>query len=106
MQQWILRESGSGTREIFERSLASQLERLDIGFELGNTEAVKQAVRHNLGITCLSQLTVADALDRGSLIQLKTPWLDLQRDLYCLLHRDHYPSRLLQAVVDFFAESR
>ena len=104
-QQWILRESGSGTREIFERSLAAKLDHLHIGFELGNTEAVKQAVRHNLGITCLSQLTVADALDRGSLVQLKTPWLDLQRDLYCLLHRDHYSSRLLRAVVDFFEAS-
>lgn len=47
----IAREAGSGTREVVSDHYPS----LDIAFELGNSEAIKQAVARDLGISCLSR---------------------------------------------------
>ena len=49
---WILREHGSGTREIVDYLLLSHLPAFHLGMELGNSEAIKHAVRHGLGISC------------------------------------------------------
>lgn len=45
---WILREHGSGTREIVDYVLLSHLPAFHLGMELGNSEAIKHAVRHGL----------------------------------------------------------
>ena len=55
MAPWILREKGSGTREIVDYLLLSHLPQFQMGMELGNSEAIKHAVRHDLGISCLSR---------------------------------------------------
>jgi DNA-binding transcriptional LysR family regulator len=41
---WILREHGSGTREIVDYVLLSHLPAFHLGMELGNSEAIKHAV--------------------------------------------------------------
>ena len=99
--QWILREQGSGTREIFERALSGKVDRLHIAFEFGHTEAIKHAVKNNLGISCLSRLTVAELLQNRTLIALPTPFLDLTRNFYTLRHRQRYQTRILQNFTTF-----
>lgn len=96
-QVWILREAGSGTREVFDRATDSRFEQVAHKMEIGHTEAIKRAVVSGLGISCLSRLTVADELDSGRLVVLPTPFFDLRRQLSILLHREKYRSELLQA---------
>lgn len=94
--KWILRESGSGTRERFEEVMGSQINPF---LELGHTEAIKQAVQAGLGISCLSRVTVSDALKSGELVELKTPFLKLTRDFYILLHKEKYQTAILNAFI-------
>lgn len=94
--RWILRESGSGTRERFETALGGHIKPF---LELGHTEAIKNAVQHGLGISCLSRVTVADALKSGQLIELKIPGLKLKRNFYYLLHKEKKLTDLLKAFV-------
>ena len=89
---WILRESGSGTRQTFERALAGLLPRLHILLELQHTEAIKRAVEAGLGISCLSRVSLTDALKRGSLVELPVPQRDFRREFYFALHRQKYRS--------------
>lgn len=88
--QWILREAGSGTRQTFDR--AFQDFSPNIRLELQHTEAIKRAVRLNLGLGCLSRLTVEDEFNSGSLVPLATDKRDLQRQFYFLLHRQKFVS--------------
>ncbi|WP_369603023.1 LysR substrate-binding domain-containing protein [Hahella sp. SMD15-11] len=90
--RWIMREPGSGTRQAFEHAMHGLLPELNIVLELQHTEAIKRAVEANLGISCLSRLTLEDAFARGSLIPLSTPGRDLKRELYFILHRQKYRS--------------
>jgi DNA-binding transcriptional LysR family regulator len=98
---WILRERGSGTREVFETAIAGRVEDLNLFLELGHTEAIKQAVEAGLGISCLSRLTIARALQLGVLVQLPTPFLNLERRFSILLHKDKYRTEVLQAFLAF-----
>lgn len=100
-ERWILREPGSGTREVFENAAAGVLDGMNTFLELGQTEAIKRAVEAGLGIGCLSELAVARELKNGELVEIPTPYLDLRRQFYLLLHRQKYQSRVLQAFLDF-----
>lgn len=90
--QWILRERGSGTRQTFERAMSGLLPNLQILLELQHTEAIKRAVESQLGISCLSRISLKDAFSRGSLVELKVPQRNFRRMLYAVLHRHKYRS--------------
>jgi DNA-binding transcriptional LysR family regulator len=94
--RWVLREPGSATRATSERVLA-QLPPGETVLELDQIEAIKQAVVAGLGIACLPQVAVRDAVAAGRLTALKTPFLDLRRKLSLLLHRQKYRGALLEA---------
>jgi DNA-binding transcriptional LysR family regulator len=98
--KWILREQGSGTREIFEHAALPAFGSIHLSLELGHSEAIKQAVASGLGIGCLSQMALKPALEQGKLVALHTPFLNLRRDLYLLVHRDKYRTEGLERFLD------
>lgn len=97
--RWILREDGSGTRAMTERILAS-LPPGQTVLELGQSEAIKQAVIAGLGIACLPAVAVADAIKARRLTALQTPFLDLRRRLAWVLRRSKYHGALVSAFLD------
>jgi DNA-binding transcriptional LysR family regulator len=92
---WIIRERGSGTREVFETAMAAQGIDFTVALELGHTEAVKKAVEAGLGVSCLSRLAVAREIEHGWLRGIATP-LDLSRRLTLLTRPERYRSKLLE----------
>ena len=92
--RWILREKGSGTREQFEAAIKAHISPF---MEFSHTEAIKQAVMTGIGISCVSALTVSEALKRRELTQLSTPFLKLSRHFYVILHKKKYQTAILKA---------
>jgi DNA-binding transcriptional LysR family regulator len=84
---WVLREPGSGTREASDRWLISQLPEMHVELELSTNEAVKRAVAAGIGLGCLSELAVRDAVQRGWLVQLGTTFPVIERTLSIVRHR-------------------
>lgn len=105
-ERWILREQGSATRAIFEQAARDVLGTLDVALELGQSEAIKQAVIAGLGIGCLPEVAVADAVATGKLVALRTPFLDLRRTLALVLHRGRWRGATLQAFLRCAQERR
>ncbi len=95
--RWILRESGSGTRQTFDRAMAGLLSQIDVGLELEHTEAIKRAVEADLGISCLSRVALNEAFARGTLIALKVPQRNFRRHFYFILHRQKYLSSAIES---------
>lgn len=81
---WLLREPGSGTREVVEAALHPRLQRLETVADLGSVESIRQAAAEGLGITCLSRFAVADQVKLGRLVILKAPLAPLKRT-FCLV---------------------
>jgi len=98
--QWVLREAGSGTREVLLQ--AAQQARFGVrnALTMGHNEAIQAAVIAGAGIGCLSRSVVAPALRRGELKALRTPFLDLTRKLHLVLHRRRYVGAGLCAVLN------
>lgn len=103
--EWILRETGSGTREIFEAAVLHHVKRLSVRMELSQHEAIKQAVMAGFGLGCLSHLSVAGELERGELVALESE-LSLARTFSLVWHPERYRSPLWQAFKVFLAEQR
>ena len=98
---WILRERGSGTRETFDHAMRHHASRLKVRLELEHTEAIKRAVESGLGIGCISRLALRDAFRRGSLVEIQTPMLDLQRQFMIVWHKNRYQTPALTSFLDY-----
>lgn len=83
---WLLRESGSGTREALERALLPHVVQLKSSLEFNDHEVIKQSAIEGLGIACLSKLVVDDALSAGKLVKLNTQFGVLSRQFSILTH--------------------
>lgn len=90
--QWITREPGSGTRQIFERGMGELFPQLKIQLELEHTEAIKRAVEADMGISCLSKIALEDAFTSRRLVTLAAPHHNFHRKLYLVLHKTKYRS--------------
>ncbi|MEH0876776.1 DNA-binding transcriptional regulator YeiE [Pectobacterium cacticida] len=101
---WILREPGSGTREVLDHLLLTHLSHFHLIMELGNSEAIKHAVRHGIGISCLSRHVIAEQLSSGSLVELKVPLPKLTRTLYLVHHRQKHLSNVLRRFLSYCCE--
>lgn len=81
---WILREPGSGSREVVERELL----RLGIEpkrtLEVGNNEAIVQSVAAGLGLGMVPRVCAADQLALGKVTALSLASGELSRELYRL----------------------
>ena len=67
---FLVRESGSGTRNAMERFFAQHDIQVTTGMEVSSNEAIKQAVQAGLGLGLLSQDTVEMELTLGRLVTL------------------------------------
>lgn len=100
-----MRETGSGTREAFDRARAAHQLPIAIRLELEHTEGIKRAVESGLGLGCVSGLALREAFRRGSLVKLAAPWLDLRREFLLVYHRDKYLTPALQHFLRLCRES-
>lgn len=97
---WILRESDSGHRQTFDRSMQGLLPDLHIVLELTHNEAIKNAVKAGLGIGCLSEIAVADEIQQGLLVPLPIKGRPMNRRFYFVTHKNAATSRAAQSWID------
>lgn len=95
---WLLREPGSGTREAVQNALLPHLHVLRETGEFSNSEAIKHAAAAGMGVACLPRLVVADLIDMGKLVEIRTALPPMRRQFY-LVHRKH---KLLSARLSRF----
>jgi DNA-binding transcriptional LysR family regulator len=98
---WLLRERGSGTREALEQALLPYMVQLKSSLEFNDHEAIKQSAAQGLGLACLSRFVVADMLETGRLVELKTPFGRLTRRFSWLVHRQKMMSPGMKHFIDF-----
>lgn len=99
--EWILREEGSGTREVFDHAILKDIQNAKIRLTLGHNEAILKIVAGGLGMSCISKLAIQPLLDRGQLVILDTPFWQLTRPLFMLVHRQKYQGPGLKTFMQF-----
>ncbi len=104
-KKWILREKGSGTRDLFLRSLGDVAKELDIAMEYTEFEEMKTLLEQNSDtISCISSYVVAKELKRGELFRVELKNIDLSRELYIIYHQDKYKTMVFNSFIDYILE--
>lgn len=96
-EKFILREQGSGTRNLLEETLRSQnidIKQLQVIAYVENTEAIKQCIRRGLGISILSKRAIEDEIKYKLLNYIKIRDMELKRKFYFVYHSQRSPSPL------------
>ncbi len=87
-ERWVLRESGSGTRQVAERLAADHgldPDELRVTVELGTGEAIVSAVEGGLGISIVSRYVAAKALELGTVREVDAIGLPATRPFFVVL---------------------
>ena len=96
----LLREEGSATRSVTERTLLRAGIRFRVAMELDHTEAIKQGVMTGLGIAFVSTYAVRGEIATGRLCALRLRGIRLRRHFHVI----HHEARRVTASARAFME--
>jgi DNA-binding transcriptional LysR family regulator len=99
--RWVLREEGSGTREVFLDYIKEKVDDLNIFLELGHTESIKSILKNRECLTCISKISVDKELQEGKLFKVPVKNFECKRDFLMIYHKDKYHSTLFEKFLFF-----
>lgn len=103
-ERLIVRERGSGTREVMENGLRAagiNVADLTIATELGGTEAIKGAVEAGMGVAIISQWTLRKELRLGTLLARRLRKHPIKRTFRVIYPHGHTLVPAAAALLDF-----
>ena len=99
--RWVLREEGSGTREVFLDYIKDKVDDLNIFLELGHTESIKSILKNRECLTCISKISVEKELQEKKLFEVSVKNFECKRDFLMIYNKDKYHSTLFEKFVFF-----
>ncbi|WP_320033798.1 LysR substrate-binding domain-containing protein [Halarcobacter sp.] len=101
-KKWILRESGSGTRDIFMNKLGILAKDINIFMELYEFDEIKKILIKNKDtITAISKVAVEEELKNKQLFQIKLINIDFKREFHLIYHKEKNKNKLFVTFKDF-----
>ncbi len=107
-QVWLLREPGSGTREVTDRLMRAHRIDPERTVEFGSNEGIARAVAAGLGIAMLPARVTRELTRMGEVKALALPHLPapaLMRPLYLLQLRERPPSPLVRGFCELLSRA-
>jgi len=104
-ERFILREVGSGTRDLLDEEFERLNLRVKRVMELGSTAAVKQAVAAGLGISVGSIRAIGMEVEAALLRTLQCPDMRLTREICFVHHKDKRMSRAATAFLQILKKA-
>lgn len=96
-KELVVREEGSGIREIIEQTLLQRGVQVAPLLILPDNEAIKQMVMSGVGVSIVSALAVQRELASGDLIRIPITGVELHPQLSLVMRKDKQLSRAAQA---------
>lgn len=103
--EWIVREEGSGTREVFDNVVLNDFPDTKLRLTLGHNEAILKVVAGGIGVGCVSRLAVEPMIAAGQLVILNTPFWMLVRPFFLVVHRQKYQGPGMKAFMAYCQEA-
>ena len=104
-EDFIVREAGSGTRELFESVFAAKNVSWKQLWVSNNSEAIKKAVIRGLGVTIISAKSVREEIASGLLKKMAITEVSFQREFKTVYHRSKYLDAAMQLFLEFLEGS-
>lgn len=104
--RWLMREPGSGGRQVADRHFASEGFVPRVAMELGSNEAIKHAVAGGLGVTVLSRHALSDDPVRDGLVILEVEGFPLKGEFSFVMREGRRVSPVANAFLEFARQYR
>lgn len=99
-EKLLLREKGSAIRDVFDSALLLQNLKATPEWTSINSQALIQAVKHNLGISVLPKILVKKELESGEICELKVNHFELVNKNHIVFHKDKFQTKSFKTLVD------
>ena len=99
-ERMLVREKGSGTREVFEAALSASGVSVTPAWESVSTIALVHAAAQGLGVAVVPARMVTDPLARGLVVPVQVDGLDLKRKFRIVYHKDKFLTRSAQEFME------
>lgn len=96
----LLREPGSGTRDVFDRVMENAGMRVMPVWESMSTTALLNAVAKGLGVTVLPHRMILPMLMGGRVVNVNVEGLGFDRKFYIIRHKDKFMTAAAAAFMD------
>jgi len=100
-RKWVLREEGSGTREVFLDYIKDKVDHINIFLELGHTESIKSLLMNHNCLTCISKIAVRKDIINNKLLHVSIKDFECKRNFFMIYHKDKYQSELFEKFIYF-----
>lgn len=100
-RKWVLREEGSGTRDVFLDYVKNKVNHINIFLELGHTESIKSLLMNHQCLTCISKIAVEKEIQTQKLVRIPLKNFECKRDFLMIYHKDKYHSELFEKFLYF-----
>lgn len=98
-ERFLLREHGSGTREVFDRAVAQAGINVTAIWEAMSTTALVNAAINGLGIAVLPHRMILPALNQGLIVTVGVQNLVFRRNFYVIWHKDKFLTDAAKAFI-------
>jgi len=101
-KKWILREDGSGTKEIFINSLGEYGKDINIFIQLHSFQEIKTIILDNPNtITAISRLAVKQELQEKKLFEIKLTNISFKREFSLIYNKNKTSNLLFDTFIKF-----
>ncbi|MFI8577838.1 LysR substrate-binding domain-containing protein [Rossellomorea aquimaris] len=97
---WIIRENGSGTRQVTDNMFNNTGINPKNILEFGSTQIIKEAVRKGLGVSYISKLAVQSELKKGTIKSLTLENYKDTRKFYYVINKSQPSTKILELFID------
>lgn len=98
-ERFLIRESGSGTRDLFELRMKQIGLEWKIAGVYSNTESIKQAVCSSLGLAALPKIAIIEEEQKGLVKGIAIKGLELERNFNLVYHKQKFFTPAMQKFV-------
>ena len=94
---FLVREEGSGTREVFQTAMAAAELRWEVAGVHNGAESIIAMVEKGLGVSFVSRLIATAPIEKGRVAEARVAGLDLRRKFRILQHKARFATEAMEA---------
>ncbi len=105
-KKWILRESGSGTKEVFFKALEKYAKQVEVFMELNEIQQIKELlIKHKDTVSAISKAAVEKEIKEKKLFEIKLNNFEFKREFALIYHKNKTRNKLFCTFKDFIKDS-
>lgn len=102
---FVVRERGSGTRELFESVMTANNADWILHWECNGSDSIISAAVNGIGVAIISKRLVKRELQSGNLKEIQVPAVDLRRKFNIIHHKNKYITENMKLFFDLCKNS-